>query len=263
MTVIELITEALQTCNIIGVADPPSDAVATTAFRALIGQVDTANADPLKQLTTLNRTFALQPLKQAYTIGPDSSLDINAPRPQAILRANMIDLSSFPNAPHIPIDVLDWPDYQSWSLRNSPTPLPTALWYDGGYQAIPAPADPPGAPEAPIAGYATINILGVPMNVNQIEFWAAAPLTQASSYFDDLVFPPAYYEFLLYGLCGRLYPRFGRQPDPVVIELYKEARLAVESANATLAPVMALDSGLPNVTGGYWDGRTNSYIRRR
>ncbi|HEV8500435.1 MAG TPA: hypothetical protein VGR63_02575 [Casimicrobiaceae bacterium] len=263
MTVIELISEALLTCGIIGVADPPSDAQATTAFRALIGSVDTASADPLKQLTVANRTFTLQPLKQAYTIGPDSSLDINAPRPQAILRANMIDLTSSPNPPHIPMDVLEWDGYRSWSFRNSPTPLPTALWYDGGYQAIPAPADPPGAPEAPVEGFGTINILGVPMNFNQIEFWASAPLTQASSYFDDLVFPPGYYEFLLYGLCGRLYPRFGRAPDPVVIELYKEARLAVESANAMPAPVMTLDSGLPNVTGGYWDGRTNSYIRRR
>lgn len=264
MTVIELLQESLQIVGVIGVADPPTDAHMETAFRALIGQVDSANADPLKQLTAINRTFTLKPPQQSYTIGPDASLDIEAPRPQAILRANMIDLTSWPNPPYIPMRVLDWSGYQSWSLRNAQTPLPTALWYDGGYNPIPNPAgDQTQAPEAPVFGFGTINLIGVPMNANRIEFWASAPLTQATSYFDDLVFPPGYYEFLLYGLCGRLYPRFQRQPDPVVLELYKEARLAIESANATRAPVMPLDGGLPNVSGGYWDGRTNSYIRRR
>ena len=267
MNVMDLITEGLLTCNIIGVADPPTDAQASTAFRALIGQVDTANADPLRQLTTVNRTFTLGPPQQAYTIGPDASLDIEAPRPARILRADMIDLTSWPNPPHIPMRVLTWSEYQSWSIRNSPTPLPTALWYDAGYSAIanplgPSPPAPAPPPEAPDAGFGTINIAGVPTAANQIELWASAPLTQFSSYFDELVFPPGYYEWLLYGLCCRLYPRFGRTLDPVVGELYKDAQRIIESANVTPPPTMALDGGLP---GGpsYWDGRTNSYISRR
>lgn len=228
--------------------------------------MDTCNADPLRQLTTSNRTFTLAPPRQSYTIGPDASLDIEAPRPENILRANMIDLSAAPNPPHIPMRVLTWSEYQEWSIRNSPTPLPTALWYDSGYSPIanplgPSPPAPAPAPEAPVAGYGTINIVGIPTAANQIELWTAQPLTQASSYFDQLVFPPGYYEFLLYGLCCRLYPRFGRETDSTIAALYKDAQRIVESANVSAPPTMALDKGLPG-SPGYWDGRTNSYIYR-
>jgi hypothetical protein len=81
------------------------------------------------------------------------------------------------------------------------------------------------------------------------------------SNFDDLVFPPGYYEYLLYGTCVRLYPRFGRPIDPSVAALYTEARRIIESANVTPAPVMPLDTGLPQSRPPYWDGRTNRWIR--
>jgi hypothetical protein len=262
MTVMDILTEALMTANIIGAGNPTPDAAsADTAFRALLGLIDTSNADPLKQLVEARAQFALSPGKQAYTIGPDSSLDINQPRPQDILRANVIDLTALPGVNHVRVDVLTWSEYEEWGVRNSPTPLPQALWYDRGFQPIPNPVDPPADP-AVYPGFATIYIVGTPTAPNLIEFWARTALTPATSYFDTLFFPDGYYEYLLYGLTIRLYPRFGRPVDPTVASLYSEARLALESANATPAPRMQLDGGLPNVGGGYWDGRTNSWIRR-
>jgi hypothetical protein len=203
----------------------------------------------------------LAPGKQDYTIGPDSSLDINQPRPQKILRANVIDASALPTPNHIPVRVLEWSEYEAWGARNSPTPLPQALWYDRGFTAIANAANPPVDP-AVYPGYGTIHIIGLPNAPNVIEFWSRQPLTKATSYFDTLVFPEGYYEFLLYGLTMRLYPRYGREIDPAVAALYKDARLSIESQNATPAPVMRLDGGLPNVAGGWWDGRTNQWVRR-
>lgn len=262
MTVLDLMTEALLTANIIGAGDPtPGADKADIAFRALLGLLDTSNADPLKQLVESAAQFPLVPGKQAYTIGPDASLDINQPRPADIMRANIIDLSALPNPNHIHIAVLTWSEYESWGVRNSPTPLPRALWYDGGFLPIPNPANPPVDP-AIYPGYGTINIIGTPSAPNVIEFWTRTPLTRITSYFDTLVFPEGCYEYLLYGLTIRLYPRFGRPVDPTIASLYSEARLAFESANATPAPRLGLDGGLPNVAGSYWDGRTNQWIRR-
>jgi hypothetical protein len=263
MNVIELLNEALTTAQIIGVAYPPTDAQTTQAFRALIGLTDTMAADPLKTLTNVRFSFPLAPGKQAYTIGADPSLDINRPRPQSILRANVIDVSVGVNPLHIPIRVYTADQYARAVLRNSPTPYPAALWYDEGYAPIPAPVNAP--PQyAPLPGYGTINFIGQPIAANVVEAWTAAPLTQASSLFDDLVFPPEYYEYLLYGTTIRLYPRFGRPPDPTIVGLFNDARMALESANAQPAPIMPLDSGLPNDTRGLrWDARTNSYVGAR
>jgi hypothetical protein len=262
MTVLDLTTEALQVCNIIGQADTPKDAQTTNAFRALIGLVDTSNADPLKQLTTARRNFTLVPPRQIYTIGPDSSMDINAPRPAKILRANLIDLTSSPNPPYNPMMILDWDGYQSYRLRETMTQIPYSLWYDGLDIPIPNPVDPPENDLVPVAGFGNIVLPFVPTAPNVIEFWAAYPLTQASSLFDDLVFPAGYYEYLLYGTCVRLYPRYGRDISQAVADLYTAARLLVESANSTPGPVVAMDSGLPSRGGGYWDGRTNTFLGR-
>jgi len=214
-------------------------------------------------LAATRTTFTLIPGQQAYNIGPDPSMDIQAARPQKIYRANVVDLSAMPNPNHIPIRMLEWSEYNTWGIRNSPTPLPQAAWYDRGYSAIANPTNPNPPPEnVPDIGYGTLNIIGMPSAPNQIEFWAASPLTQFATLFDELVFPPGYYEFLLYSTCVRLYPKFSRPPDATVVALQKEARLAVESGNITPAPVMPLDSGLPRSKPQYWDGRTNHYITR-
>jgi hypothetical protein len=73
-----------------------------------------------------------------------------------------------------------------------------------------------------------------------VEVWAAQPLSQASTYFDDLIFPPGYYEYLLYGTCARIYPRFARPIDPAIAALYQEAKLNIESANWYDTPTEAL-----------------------
>jgi hypothetical protein len=121
--------------------------------------------------------------------------------------------------------VLDWDEYQNFRLRATATPLPRALFYDQTIAPIPNPLDPP--PEyAPVPGFANIILPDFPTAPNKVEFWSAAPLTQASSLFDDLVFPAGYYEYLLYGTCIRVYPRYGRPVDATVTGLYDEARLA-------------------------------------
>jgi hypothetical protein len=229
--------------------------------------VDSSNADPLRMLTAQRATFMLAPPKQAYTIGPDPSLDIQAPRPERILRANVIDMNAQPNPAHNPMRVLEWHEYDRSPLRNTAIPLPTALWYDRGYAAIPNATNPapplPPPPSGPLPGYGTITILGIPSALNPVEFWAAQPLTQASTFLDDLIFPPGYYEYLLYGTCVRIYPRFGRPVDPTIAALYQDTKLTIQSANVIPAPAMRTDSGLPGgARGGYWDGRTNTWVGR-
>ncbi len=252
------------TANIIGQGNPtPTSAQADTAFQCLVGLIDTSNADPLRRLTAARVPFTLRPPQQAYTIGPDPSLDIFASRPQKIQRANVVDMTQPANPNYIPMRVLEYSEYLRERIRASDTPLPSALWYDRGYEPIANPTNPNPPPVTnPDPGYGTINIVGQPSAANGIELWASAPLTQASTLLDDLVFPPGYYEYLLYGTVIRLYPKFGRDPDATVVGLWGEARRLIESANAVAMPVMTLDSGLPSSGNVYFDGRTNRYIGR-
>jgi hypothetical protein len=229
-------------------------------MQALIGLIDSSNSNPLQQLTARWNSFPLAPGKRSYTIGSDPYCDINLARPSKILRANVIDITAQPTPNHIPMRVLEWPEYENWGVRNAQTTLPQALYYDRGYDQIPQIENPNPTPEAvPVRGQGTIWIIGTPNAPNLVEFWAASQLTQFSTLFDDLIFPPGYYEYLLYGTCTRLYPKFSRPPDATVVSLFQAARLNIESANVTPAPVMQLDSGLPGSRGAYWDGRTNSY----
>jgi hypothetical protein len=262
--VLDLITEALTASNIIGQGNPtPNDWQASLGMQALVGLVDTSNADPLRQLTASRTAFFMTPNQQSYTIGADPSCDIPVPRPVKILRANVIDMSAQPNPNHIPMRVLEWSEYDTWGTRNSLVSLPPAIWYDAAYDPIANPTNPAPPPATnPDLGQAAINIVGMPMAPNQIEFWAARPLTQATSYFDQLVFPPGYYEYLLYGTAMRVFIKFGRAISPDIRALWDAARFAVESANASAMPVMRLDTGLPNAQPVYFDARSNRYIAR-
>ena len=58
----------------------------------------------------------------------------------------------------------------------------------------------------------------------------------------------------------RIYPKFGRKISDDVKALWDDARRIVESTNSSPAPVMALDSELPNAQPAYWDGRSNRYL---
>ena len=230
-------------------------------MQALTGLIDSANSNPLAQLTAHQSVFFLIPGQRPYIIGPDPSCDVPLARPSKILRASVVDMTAQPNAAKIPMAVLEWPEYSRWGVRDAPTPLPQALWYDRSYSEIPDPTNPDPQPEAaPAPGSGIIWMIGTPTAINQIEIWTPQPLTQASTLFDDLIFPPGYYEYLLYGTCLRLYPKFSRPPDATVFALFKDAKLNVESSNVTPAPVMQLDSGLPGSgPGPWWDGRTNSW----
>ena len=262
MTCLDLITEALFVTNIIGQGNPtPTDYQSTQAMQCLVGLVDTSNADPLRQLTSSRTAFFMTPGQQAYTIGADPSCDIPIPRPAGILRANVIDMSAQPNPNHIPMRVLEWSEYDTWGVRNSNVELPPAIWYDQGYQPIPDPTNPSPPPSSnPVPGQGTLYIVGMPTAPNQIEIWCASPLTQATSLFDDLIFPNGYYEYLLYGTSMRLFVKFARPINKDVKDLWDDARRIVESANTSPAPVMGLDSGLPNAQPYYWDGRSNRYL---
>jgi hypothetical protein len=231
-------------------------------MQALVALIDSSNADPLRQLTATRTAFFMAPGQQSYTIGADASCDIPIPRPARILRANVVDMAAQPNPNHIPMRVLEWSEYDTWGTRNSLVTLPPAIWYDQGFDRIPNPTDPPQPYTNPDLGQGTLWIVGMPNAPNQIEIWTASPLTQATSYFDDLIFPPGYYEYLLYGTCMRVFIKFGRPINADVRAQWDEARRIVESANTSPAPVMQLDSGLPNALPVYWDGRSNRYIWR-
>ena len=48
--------------------------------------------------------------------------------------------------------------------------------------------------------------------------------------------------------------------DQTILGLFKDAQRVIESANVAPPPPLRLDSGLPQVLGGYWDRRTNTWI---
>jgi hypothetical protein len=250
VTILDLLSEALITCGIIGPYDDVKDALAAVAFKALLGMVDTATADPAKTFTRSFAAYTLTPGKYIYIIGPSAvalgltppiTVDFDAPCPTSIEQANIINLSvpAFPI--RTPLYVMTDAEWSAISLLNAPTPIPKDLYFDNNF--------PTG----------NLYLHGIPNAANQLEIWTRQPLTVYSAYTDTFLLPPAYYEAYLYGLCMRLYPRFGKTPDPTVTALLKDALRILESANLDV-PILGLDSGLPGGKPPYFDARTNRQL---
>jgi hypothetical protein len=89
----------------------------------------------------------------------------------------------------------------------------------------------------------------------EIHLQILAPLEQFADPYQDINLPPEYEEALMYNLAGRLYPMYGMQPNPVVIQLAGASLSTVRMANTQTGQLYMPDGLVRNGTYNVYSDR--------
>jgi hypothetical protein len=195
----------------------PSPAQYQDGLEELNRLVGSLNCDRLNIFTNQRWEFPLTAGLKTYTIGQDPTgqiiADLDAPRPQAIERANIITGSGGSDLRY----PLALPTVLQWALipmQDLGMTIPTALYNDRAY---------------PLS---TLYLYGQPMEGCRLElfYWLLIPVFQTA---DDIVLlPPGYEDALVLNLAVRLAPHFQRAVEPDVRADAQKALMRLESINA-------------------------------
>lgn len=231
LTVLDLITEGLEEITASSPGETLETADQAKALAVLIRMVEASNVNRANIASLRVDTWTLTPNVQTYTIGPAGHF--TTARPINIERANLILTTGVRRK-------LNLLDDDQWAAKKylAATGPPLDLYNDGNYPA------------------STYSFYPKPDQAYQFETYTWQQFAQ-TTVGDVLAIPPGYYEFWLYSLAIRLCGPFGKTAPATTIELFNEARAAVQSLNCT-SPRMATDGDLPGGRGGLYNWMSGS-----
>lgn len=227
----DIISLALRDSGVLGVgqaADPQDLADGLTRLNQLLAQW----ARKRYLVYALIDVSAPMTGAQSYTIGPGQAF--NTPRPDRLEGAFLRITYSQPGIPvDYPLTIIESrEDYSRLAVKTLGT-MPAAVWYDAAYpvgNVYPYPV--------PIAGLYQLHLL------------LKQPFTAFSSLTQVVNLPPEYEPALLYNLCVRLRPAYGKEPDETIIALARDSLDTLRQANAQI-PKLQLPSDFPKHGGWY------------
>jgi hypothetical protein len=137
----------------------------------------------------------------------------------------------------MPLDMLDDAAWNSLGFPLLTSTLPTKATY---------------APHVPLG---TFEVWPIPsVDPGDVVLYVPTPLDAAASLDTDYTLAPGYEEAVRYNLAVRLAPIFGRQLDPLIVQLALNAKGQVKRANE-VAHVLGVDDALLG-GGGTFNWRT-------
>jgi hypothetical protein len=177
-------------------------------------------AERLMVYAYLRQTYVITPNKKTYSIGstvvngvPPDWLAIQ--RPESITLAGYVFTSDNPSV-ECPMQILTYQDYAALSPKDLSSSISYILYYQ---------------PDVPNG---TVFLWPVPTDPSvQIALYLWQSIQTVASLTTAMVLPPAYQEFLEYGLAIRLAGTFPRRArlDPEAKFMFDQARTKVMSAN--------------------------------
>lgn len=129
-------------------------------------------------------------------------------RPQEILRAALRAGSN-----DYPVDILTLEEYARITSKGVQSPLPYALYDDGGY---------------PLR---TLTLYPVPSSGNQLVLWTKRQISQIATLDTVLAFPPGYEEAIVYNGAIRLAPEYGKAATAEVADIARATRADIKRKN--------------------------------
>jgi hypothetical protein len=218
-TVADVIYAAYRIAGII--PDPginPNPDETTDAFGALNAMLDDWNTHRLLvyQIQRVVKNYVAG--KASYAIGPGAA-DWDMLRPPKIEQASTI-INTDPTLPlEKPIAPLTWQLWQQVSIKATPSPLPTAFYYDAGF---------------PIGN---ISFYPVPADSNyQVALYLWTLISPLQTTAQAISFPPAYLRAIQYNLALELADRFPlrAKPSPRTIEVARQSLQHIKSLNTPM-----------------------------
>jgi len=235
MTVTDLANSALQILHHLqraGVGANPSElARALVTFNRMVDSSNTSRANIFTERIDTWNTAVNQ---QTYSWGVGGTW--NGPQPARITRANLL----LPTSPTVrrALGIWDRAQWASIVLQGVYT-YPEGLYCDYAEMAL------DGTTPA-----ANVYLEPIPDAAYQIETYSWQANQPAATIATNLLFPPGYEEFWLYGLAERLAPMHGIPVPPDVKQLAIRTRQDVRRMNAVI-PRLATDPALQPGRGTY------------
>lgn len=240
MTMRTLIRDAMQEIGAIATGEALAAADADAGLTRANSMLKLWQIERLTIFQVVRTAFAVTANQATYTIGPAASSPnwTLAVRPQWIDHA-AITVGTGESSYEVPLEMLDdvgW-NLIGWPLLTST--LPTKATYTptvplGTFELWPIPSVDPG----------------------DVVLYVPTPLDAAASLDTDYILAPGYEEAIRYNLAVRLAPIFGRQLDPLIVQLAINAKGQVKRANE-VAHVLGVDAALLG-GGGTFNWRTGA-----
>lgn len=220
----ELIQDALIEIGVF----TPSDAIPAEdvqfALRTLNRMISVWNTQDLMVYSLNRETFSLVAGKQTYTLGTGG--DFNIPRPVKVPSASVLINNATPTPLEIPIDILTDEEWQSVSLKQTPSTFPVKMWMTG---------------DVPLN---SLWFWPLPQDSTvQVVLYCWGQVQPYSTINADAIFPNGYDEAIVSNLAVMLANSYGVQPLDLLIRRALISKSSVESMN--VEPIFAaVDSGL-------------------
>ena len=239
-TATQLVTEALEEIQAISGGETLSAIDGAKALRVLNRMIEGQGIDRGLIYTSVIEQFPLAGGKQKYTMGKDptsgSIADFDTMRPVRIDSANVL-LTSGGSVVRRPLNLIGDGQWAAKAFQAVPG-LPADLYNDGSYP------------------FSILYLYPVPDQAYGLEIYSWQQFSQIATLAANILIPPGYYEFWVYGLAIRLAPVFGIQASSSTVQMHNEGRAIIRRMNSK-APRIASDdeagTGLYNWRSGLED----------
>lgn len=210
MTVLDVITRALQIIGTLSVGQIPSADDAAVGLSNLNELLDGWNTELLNLYTTTVFTGNLINTQQSYAMGP-SAADFNTLSPIMIKSAHVIIPATSVRLPVSILSAVEWADLNEKGLTGF---RPDKLYCDYAF---------------PIAN---LNVHPIPNQTIALQIYLWSILAQFAAITDTVSFRPGYQEALQYNLAVKLAPQFGVAQDGTNVQLAGSYKQRMQELNA-------------------------------
>ena len=220
VSVLSLITDALQDAGVLAADETPSASDGQKAFRLLNRMLDTASTEVGMIYNNVQEVFDLTSGQLTYTLGPGG--DFNTTRPIDINEAYMRDV----NNNDLKISILQYQEYADIISKTTESGIALALYYNAGY------------PLSEITMWPVVT-----GGSYRLVLWSWKLLTQFTELSDNVILPPGYEEYIETNLAVRCCIAFNRQVPPELAIWATESKAQLKRINVNV-PLMSFPSGL-------------------
>lgn len=218
-TIRKIITSALQRMNAASANSEPTAEDINVGLSAFNTLIDSLSNNILNIYTTTPYRFSMVAGVQDYTLGPTGDWVVDRPMriETAVLMAyathNGSEITENQNTMFLPLDLVNFADFSSITVRKLATTWPTVVYDTGTYPNR------------------TLRFWPVPQSTLDVELWLWSPLATYATIDDELNLPPGYERYLILKLVMELAPEFGKTITDTLMATLQEAENNIKTIN--------------------------------
>lgn len=208
-TVRDLIYDAALNIGAVASGDALDPAIAEDLLRYLNRMLSSWANEDLMCYTVDRQTFNLVGGVQSYTIGVGGTFNTAYP-----VRPGQINLASVMwGTVEIPIDILNDEQWRDITVKPVNSTIPLQMWANGNYPLN------------------TLYFWPIPTMANQLILSTWGQITAFSSINTTVNLPQGYEEAIVSNLSPRIAPMFGKQADPLLLQLAASSKAKIKAMN--------------------------------